>query len=118
MENVINLAIENCLLCDIPSIFTPRLVNGMTEERLRQLAAEPEEITTHRKTVLEEIDALRQGLIKCQQHRVREITGLRFSKTPHLRDYANVDEMCFKVVPTKSSKTLPARPTDLEASCE
>lgn len=85
VENVTNLAIENCLLCDISSIFTPKLVNGMTGERLNQLAAEAEEITSQRKTLHEEIDALRQGLIKCQQHRVREITGQSFSSTQRLR---------------------------------
>ncbi|KAJ4416993.1 hypothetical protein N0V82_006442 [Gnomoniopsis sp. IMI 355080] len=95
VENVTNLAIENCLLCDISGIFTPRLVNGMTEERLQQLAAEPEEITSQRKILYEEIDALRQGLIKCQQHRVREITGQSFPNTPRLRYYAVADEIWF-----------------------
>lgn len=75
MENVINLAIENCLLCDIPGILTPRMVNRMTEERLTQLASESEEIIAQRKKLNEEIVALRQGLIKCQKHSVREMTG-------------------------------------------
>lgn len=82
VENVINLAIENCLLCDIPGILTPRVVNAMPEERVKQLASESEEITSQRNTLLEEIEALHKGLIKCQQHRVREITGQTFFHPP------------------------------------
>lgn len=82
VENTINLAIENCLICDIPGILTPRMVVGMPEERLKQLASESEEIIIQRKTLNEEIEALRQGLIKCQRHSVREITGQRIATTP------------------------------------
>lgn len=64
----------------------------MPEERVKQLAAESEEITSQRNTLLEEIEALRKGLIKCQQHRVREITGQTFITIRAVELLVDIDE--------------------------
>ncbi|OLN95269.1 Interferon-induced GTP-binding protein MxB [Colletotrichum chlorophyti] len=42
-DNLINLAIESCLIRDMHSILTPMHVNSMSDERLAELAAESEE---------------------------------------------------------------------------
>lgn len=74
-DNVINLAIENCLICDIPDILTPLQVDRMTEERLQELAAESDDTTSRRATLQEEVGILRQGLTQCRRYRPRTVTG-------------------------------------------
>lgn len=74
-ENVINLAVENCLVCDIHNILTPGMVNAMDEEKLRELAAESEEVQTERSSLNYEVQILRNGLQKCQRSRPHERTG-------------------------------------------
>ena len=71
-DNVINLAIENCLVCDIPNILTTTEVGGMKEDRLKALASESEEVQAHRTMLQEQVDILRRGLQKCKQHQPRE----------------------------------------------
>lgn len=75
IENVINLAVENCLMCDIPSILTPKKVNRMTEEMLNDLAAEADEVLVRRESLQDQIKALRHGLQVCHRHRRREMIG-------------------------------------------
>lgn len=74
-ENVINLVIENCLLTDLPKILTPRKVDRMSEDTLKELALESEEVRTEREILQKETKLLRDGLRKCQRNRPRERTG-------------------------------------------
>lgn len=73
-DNVINLAVENCLVCGIPDILTPQKVHRMSEERLRELAEESEELQSQRNTLQKEVEVLRKGLRKCRQHQPRQLT--------------------------------------------
>jgi hypothetical protein len=73
--NVINLAVENCLISDLPTILTPSTVIRMSEERLKELASESEEVQLERQTLLHEVKILRSGLEKCQRSRQHERTG-------------------------------------------
>lgn len=75
IENVINLAVENCLIDDIPSILTPTAVSQMNEETLRDLASESDEILSKREFLQEQARLLREGLQVCQHHRRRELKG-------------------------------------------
>lgn len=75
IENIINLAVENCLMVDIPSILTPKKVIQMTEETLHDLAAEADETLSRREFLQEQIRTLRNGLQICHQHRRREMIG-------------------------------------------
>ncbi|KAK1962852.1 hypothetical protein LY78DRAFT_220912 [Colletotrichum sublineola] len=70
-DNLINLAIESCLIQDLPAIFTPKLVNRMDNERLAELAAESEEIRNHRSQLREDIKLLKQGLEQCRRYKPR-----------------------------------------------
>ncbi|KAH6893128.1 P-loop containing nucleoside triphosphate hydrolase protein [Thelonectria olida] len=74
-DNVINLAIESCLVCDIPDILTPTEVDGMSEERLEELAAESTDTTSRRKNLDEEVGILREGLAQCRRYRPRTVTS-------------------------------------------
>ncbi|KAJ2997100.1 hypothetical protein NUW58_g767 [Xylaria curta] len=88
-QNVVNLAVENCLISDLHTILTPSMVVRMTEKRLRELASESEDIRTKRQSIQHEIKILRSGLNKCQQSRPPQRTGgLHLtSATGSLREY-------------------------------
>lgn len=74
-ETIINLAIESCLVCGIPDILTPAQVDGMSEDRLKELATESEDMTARREILEEEIGILREGLAQCRAKRPRPVTG-------------------------------------------
>ncbi|KAM0807103.1 putative GED domain-containing protein [Seiridium cardinale] len=71
-ENMVILAIENCLIEDLPHLFTSEKVNQMENEELEQLAAETEELRLERAQVKEEHDSLKKGLEFCSKYRKRE----------------------------------------------
>jgi hypothetical protein len=74
-ENVINLAVENCLMNDIPKILTPEKVIQMSVETLKDLASESSDILSKREFLQEQARKLREGLKICQQHRRRDVAG-------------------------------------------
>lgn len=76
MNNIISLAIESCLIRDLPAIFTPTKVDGMDAERLRYLASETEDLQRQRQDLQQEVTILREGLRKCQKHRPRQQPGM------------------------------------------
>ncbi|KAM0365295.1 hypothetical protein ACHAPZ_004226 [Fusarium culmorum] len=76
-ENVINLAIERCLIHDLPNILTPTEVDGMTEAQLEELAAEPSKTKSRRLLLDSEIKILQDGLKTCRRYRPRAVTVLR-----------------------------------------
>ena len=74
-ENVVNLAVENCLISDLPTILTPSKVVRMDEERLIDLASESDDVQEDRQVLQHEAKILREGLKKCQKSRLHERTG-------------------------------------------
>ncbi|KAH6623710.1 P-loop containing nucleoside triphosphate hydrolase protein [Chaetomium tenue] len=72
VDNIISLAIESCLIRDLPTIFTPTKVDGMDTERLQYLASETEDLQRQRQDLQQEVTILREGLRKCQRHRPRQ----------------------------------------------
>lgn len=77
-DNVIHLVVENCLVADIPNIFSTRVVTQMSDELLRRLAEESDEVKLERSELTDEIDKLRVGLQSCQRSRPRDFTGKPF----------------------------------------
>ncbi|KAK4152385.1 P-loop containing nucleoside triphosphate hydrolase protein [Chaetomidium leptoderma] len=75
IDNVINLAVESCLVYHIPTILTPRKVDGMTVEMLEELASESDEVQRQRSDLEDEVRILREGLGKCQKHKPREVSA-------------------------------------------
>ncbi|POR32031.1 Interferon-induced GTP-binding protein Mx3, partial [Tolypocladium paradoxum] len=73
-DTVINLAIESCLICDLPDILTPTQVDRMDEKQLRELAAESEDAHSRREQLDGEIAVLRQGLEQCRKYKPRGMT--------------------------------------------
>lgn len=74
-ENVVNLAVESCLISDLPTIMTPSMVIRMDEERLKELVSESEDVRLERNALQQEVKILREGLKKCQMARLHERTG-------------------------------------------
>ncbi|RFN55174.1 hypothetical protein FIE12Z_427 [Fusarium flagelliforme] len=70
-DNVVNLAIESCLVCSIPEILTPTKVDGMSDTELEDLAAERIETTSRRHLLDTEIKILQDGLTTCRKHKPR-----------------------------------------------
>ncbi|KAF4995279.1 hypothetical protein FGRMN_5244 [Fusarium graminum] len=102
-DNVINLAIESCLVCSIPDILTPSQVDRMGTERLKELAAEPSETTARRLALQTEVETLREGLAHCRRYRPRPMTVLPSSKSS-----ASISEpVAATSVPTPTTASIP-----------
>ncbi|KAI1174661.1 P-loop containing nucleoside triphosphate hydrolase protein [Nemania sp. FL0916] len=71
-DNVIILAIENCLVKDLPAILTTHAVSQMTDDMLTKLAAESPEIQVERTELNVQYAALRKGLDTCKMYRGRK----------------------------------------------
>lgn len=70
-DNLINLAIEICLIQDLRSLFTLRLVSEMDYEKLAQFAAK---VRNYCSQLLDGIKILQEGLEQCRRYRPRETT--------------------------------------------
>ncbi|CAH0023751.1 unnamed protein product [Clonostachys rhizophaga] len=80
---VITLAVENCLVTDIPEIFTPMMVAKMTDEQLNELSQESEDVRDERESLNLDIDTLRHALNICKKHKPRAVSVLP-TRTPLL----------------------------------
>lgn len=74
-DNLINLAIESCLVRELPSILSPRDVNSMSDARLAELAAESDEVRSQRLQLQKDITLLKQGLEQCRRYKPRTAIG-------------------------------------------
>ncbi|OAQ96937.1 hypothetical protein LLEC1_04240 [Akanthomyces lecanii] len=61
-DNVTNLAIEGCLIHNLPTIFTPVEVGEMSDKRLENLASESASAQSRRAQLTKEIIALQKSL--------------------------------------------------------
>ncbi|KAI0448326.1 P-loop containing nucleoside triphosphate hydrolase protein [Xylaria acuta] len=75
-DNVIILAIENCLIKDLPTIFTTSVVSQMDDDMLERLAAESADIQVERAGLELECEVLQKGLDLCKTYRTRNSTVL------------------------------------------
>ncbi|KAI2601738.1 P-loop containing nucleoside triphosphate hydrolase protein [Hypoxylon sp. NC1633] len=75
-DNVVVLAVENCLIRDLPSIFTTEKMNQMEVDELERLASESPEIQVERQELQAEYDALMKGLHICNRFKERKITSV------------------------------------------
>ena len=81
-DNVVNLAIEGCLVSGIPGIMTPQKVNRMTNEQLKDLAAESDDAESRRDHLEAEVAILCEGHEQCRKYRRR---GVTCKSSPRLR---------------------------------
>ncbi|KAK3896433.1 hypothetical protein C8A05DRAFT_20590, partial [Staphylotrichum tortipilum] len=93
-DNVINLAVERCLVYPLPALFTSENVHQMTVEKLEELAAESPDVRTQRDDLEKEIRILKEGLRRCQRHR------------PHLRGRLSYSDRSFFAILTLPHQRL------------
>ena len=74
MDNVVVLAAENCVLADLPKIFTTGSVNRMSDAELERLGSEFPDVQQERAELQAECDSLNEGLQSCQKYRDRPKT--------------------------------------------
>ncbi|KAI0161282.1 P-loop containing nucleoside triphosphate hydrolase protein [Xylariaceae sp. FL1272] len=71
-DNMIVLAIENCLINELPTILTTSRVSQMEDDELIKLAAESADIQVERTELQAEYEALKKGLDLCKSYKARK----------------------------------------------
>ncbi|KAH7154327.1 putative dynamin GTPase [Fusarium sp. MPI-SDFR-AT-0072] len=102
-DNVINLAVESCLVYDIPDILTPTKVDRMSKERLEELAGESDDTSSRRKRLQEEVEFLRQGLAQCRRYKPRAVTPIPSAANESLGSVPNTSSIAPSVNDKKTS---------------
>lgn len=69
------LAVENCLVSDIPNILTPDKVREMSDTTVSELAAKSKQIKQGREELKAQLAKLQAGLAACIEHRPRRTVG-------------------------------------------
>ncbi|KAL3488729.1 hypothetical protein BJX62DRAFT_239825 [Aspergillus germanicus] len=67
-ENIATLAIENCLMLPLETIFSSKLVCGMGQEQIQRIVSEPASFDNGRQALRLEIDALEACLGTCRRY--------------------------------------------------
>ncbi|KAH8671708.1 hypothetical protein BX600DRAFT_434804 [Xylariales sp. PMI_506] len=75
IDNVIVLALEDCLIMELPSIFTTDIANRMDDDMLRSLAAESASNQLDRAEMQRDYDTLKRGLRLLNRYRERKATA-------------------------------------------
>ncbi|KAG7283969.1 hypothetical protein NEMBOFW57_010327 [Staphylotrichum longicolle] len=83
IDNVINLAIESCLLRHIPSILTPRKVGETSTDSVNKWATESQDIREKRQKLQKEVNVLQEALLVCNAHKPRELTDCMYHNPNH-----------------------------------
>ncbi|KAM0446053.1 hypothetical protein ACHAO4_009498 [Trichoderma viride] len=73
-DNVLHLVIENCLVSNLPDIFSTKIVTQMSDDMLRQVAEESPKMRIERRQLEDETEKLRVGLQECQRSRPRNFS--------------------------------------------
>ncbi|KAH0531335.1 hypothetical protein TsFJ059_000180 [Trichoderma semiorbis] len=89
-DNVVHLVIENCLISEIPHIFSARAVLRMTDDALERLAKESDQVKAERSKLAGEIEKLKTGLQICQRSRPRNFSETFVEIAPK-RDAPEID---------------------------
>jgi len=72
IDNVVILAIENCLISELPTVLEPNMVRCMDDEKIVLLVAERPGVAERRKQLDEEVLSVRHSLEIYERHRLME----------------------------------------------
>lgn len=61
ISNITVLAIENCLIKDLSSIFSPSFTANMDDDQLHNIAVESEDVRVERSSLRQRLDVLHKG---------------------------------------------------------
>jgi hypothetical protein len=79
-ENIATLAIENCLLLPLETIFTSKLLCGMGQEQIQRIVSEPASFDNDRQALRLEIDALEACLATCRRY-IKPVGLLKYQRS-------------------------------------
>jgi cell division protein FtsB len=68
IDNIAILAIENCLMQPLETIFTGSTVGLMADQKIKQLTAEPSYTQANRKQLKSDLEKLQAGLNVCRRY--------------------------------------------------
>ncbi|KAM7201104.1 P-loop containing nucleoside triphosphate hydrolase protein [Rhypophila sp. PSN 637] len=80
-ENIMILAIENCLIRKIPEMFQSIMVNSMDDDMLARLGSETRSVREEREMLQQDLEILDGGLNECKRYRPREAAASRPSRS-------------------------------------
>lgn len=100
-DNVVNLAVESCLVDAIQTILTPQAVNRMSDEELVELAGESEDVKVARQKLMQQVATLKSGLAKCERYRPRSMTS-EFSFLREPRRPNNLTNVAVPKIPAQT----------------
>ncbi|KAL7916618.1 hypothetical protein GGI35DRAFT_473886 [Trichoderma velutinum] len=108
-DNVVHLVVENCLISKLPDILSARVVTQMSDEILKKLAEESDEVKAERSQLADEIEKLKTGLQSCQRSRPRDFSDFpeAFVEMAPKRDAPKTD------APKKNASKTDAPETDV-----
>ncbi|KAI1417105.1 P-loop containing nucleoside triphosphate hydrolase protein [Hypoxylon sp. FL1857] len=120
-DNVIILAVENCLIKDLPSIVTAGGFSQMEDAEIGQLASEAPEIQEERKKLQEDCEAFEEGLRICNKYKLRKFTSVpsiidELEKAPSTRVESTSPPRIENAPTTESPQTTSARSNIQEAA--
>ncbi|KAI0521330.1 P-loop containing nucleoside triphosphate hydrolase protein [Xylaria bambusicola] len=116
-DNVTILAVENCLIKDLPSIFTTSMVSQMEDDMLERLAAESSEMQIERAELEAECETLQKGFDLCKAYRGRKSTVLPdMPIRPKVSDTTIHEDKQTPSIPTPSSSDAASIP-EVPQSC-
>ncbi|KAL7803963.1 hypothetical protein V8C43DRAFT_266461 [Trichoderma afarasin] len=106
-DNVVHLVVENCLISKLPDILSARVVTQMSDDIVKRLAEESDEVKRERSQLADEIEKLKTGLQSCQRSRPRDFSDLpeAFVEMAPKRDAPKTDAPKTDAPKTVSSKT-------------
>jgi hypothetical protein len=111
IDNVAILAIENCLLLPLESIFTSLAVNNMSDERIKFYGSEAPFIQADRERLRGELDKLQAGLRACSRYN-RAALGVRHALkpgTPVERKSSTESRVTVKLPTETARSSIPAQ---------
>ncbi|RFU81135.1 interferon-induced gtp-binding mx3 [Trichoderma arundinaceum] len=106
-DNVIHLVVENCLISNLPDIFSTKVVTQMNDDLLKRLAEESAEVKSERSQLIDEIEKLRLGLQNCQRSRPRDFSDNFIELAPR-RDAPRKPKIRVKLPFVQYAKTAQA----------
>ncbi|KAM7203198.1 interferon-induced GTP-binding protein Mx [Naviculisporaceae sp. PSN 640] len=76
-DNILVLAVENCLIRKVPEMFQSTMVTSMDDEMLARLGSETRSVREEREMLQQDLEILDGGLKECKRYRPRESRGER-----------------------------------------
>lgn len=75
-ENMVILAVENQLMCEMPRIFTTAKIVRLDKDMLEKLAGESDDVRSIRQEIKAELASLKTGLELCSKWRQPDLKGI------------------------------------------